>query len=331
MRNSFWNSLIAVLILTVAFLVFMSCSGTGDSSGNPHTPDEDLGLHILSAVYDEGVDWDIDDNTMTIYFSKAIDLSTLPPSYEVADAFVITGTGQIWARTQNYTEDGSIYKLEMIMGSIAIAPEIGTTQIALAEGVIEDANGTVTGSNTASTFIAPYILLKTGQTESYDVDGNVVLNDSIHDHDDGYYELGREFSYSRDDASGIVTDNTMGLMWQDNTALAYKQWLTDAAYSVGDWNNTSGDTAATYCGTLELGSYDDWQLPTVKELTSLIDYNKTFDLIDPVFQYKYIGSHWSSNRWVHMRTDAWTVNYNTAATTYKLKDSLNHVRCVRER
>ena len=60
----------------------------------------------------------------------------------------------------------------------------------------------------------------------------------------------------RDNGDGTVTDLTTGLMWQRTPA-----------YDV-DWSGAvAGARAAT------TGGYDDWRLPTIKELYSLIDFS----------------------------------------------------------
>jgi Protein of unknown function (DUF1566) len=57
-----------------------------------------------------------------------------------------------------------------------------------------------------------------------------------------------------DDASDDVwEDSTSGLMWQN---------ASDCCYRRGD--------AESYCQNLSLGEYDDWRLPSISELRSLI-------------------------------------------------------------
>ncbi len=51
----------------------------------------------------------------------------------------------------------------------------------------------------------------------------------------------------------ICTDLSSGLMWQN-----------------GDENELGADEALSYCGELIWGGYDDWRLPTISELRSLI-------------------------------------------------------------
>ncbi len=133
------------------------------------------------------------------------------------------------------------------------------------------------------------VVLKTGQTKSYDKDGNEVTDGSIKD--DGFYQKGTARSYTR--ANDIVTDNVTHLMWQDDSdaATVTKQWLTDENYNTchDDTNSsactdTSGDTAATYCENLTLGGYTDWRHPTYEELVSVTDKGRSDPAIDPVFQ-----------------------------------------------
>jgi len=100
-------------------------------------------------------------------------------------------------------------------------------------------------------------LKKTGQTISYDMSGDEVEDGSFRD--DGFYQKGIEARYSRDDALEIVTDQITGLMWQDDVdaATVTKQWVTQTNYDAGNYDDTSGDTADTYCADLVVGTYDN--------------------------------------------------------------------------
>jgi hypothetical protein len=41
--------------------------------------------------------------------------------------------------------------------------------------------------------------------------------------------------------------------------------------------------ALAYCEDLELGGHDDWRLPNVRELQSILDYGRSSPAIDPIF------------------------------------------------
>ncbi|NER83568.1 MAG: DUF1566 domain-containing protein, partial [Leptolyngbya sp. SIO1D8] len=63
---------------------------------------------------------------------------------------------------------------------------------------------------------------------------------------------------------GTVTDNATDLMWlQDDNGVAI------------DWEN-----ALTYADGFSFAGYDDWRLPNIKELQSLVDYAGVYPAID---------------------------------------------------
>lgn len=91
---------------------------------------------------------------------------------------------------------------------------------------------------------------------------------------------------------GTVTDLATGLMWQ----------LADDGQT-RDW-----EEALDYAENLELAGYDDWRLPDIKELQSIVDYSKSVattnspaiddmfsltEIIDPNGDTNY-GFYWSS-------------------------------------
>ncbi len=78
-----------------------------------------------------------------------------------------------------------------------------------------------------------------------------------------------EANNTKDSTTKIVTDNITGLMWVDNTA-PLKPFVTESNYQAFREWDYSGDTAKTYCETLEWGGYDDWRLPTLFEVTGYI-------------------------------------------------------------
>jgi hypothetical protein len=62
-----------------------------------------------------------------------------------------------------------------------------------------------------------------------------------------------------DNGDGTVTDRATGLMWQK----------ADSGSGM-DWQN-----ALAYAENLGLAGYDDWRLPNVKELNSIVDYTRS--------------------------------------------------------
>jgi len=162
-------------------------------------------------------------------------------------------------------------------------------------------------------------VLKTGQTTSYT------------EFDDGYYQTGEERSYTRDDTKEVVVDNVTGLMWQDDSEAktTRKPWITKANYDAGKYNDTSGDTASTYCANLILGGYDDWRLPTRKELASIVDLGRVYPSLDPEFLNFESDYYWSSTTYAYSSGNAWVVFFNLGDQGNSYKYGSFYVRCVR--
>jgi hypothetical protein len=120
-------------------------------------------------------------------------------------------------------------------------------------------------------------------------------------------------------------------MWQDDPAVASvkKQWVTQANYDAQDYNNTVGDTATTYCNELVMGGFEDWRLPTVKELVGIADYGRYHPAINVVFLNTYSNNYWSSTSYSDGNGSAWIVYFYSGNQNSSYKYYSNYVRCVR--
>ena len=132
----------------------------------------------------------------------------------------------------------------------------------------------------------------------------------------------------------IVTDSTTGLMWQDNAEAntTQKQWITTENYNSGDYNNTIGDTATTYCTNLQLGVYSDWRLPTHEELGSIVYVNSSgnnYPKIKLGFANTASDYYWSSTTIAGYTDYAWVVDFNDGYSNTYYKTYSYYVRCVR--
>ncbi len=74
------------------------------------------------------------------------------------------------------------------------------------------------------------------------------------------------FGIFKDNGNGTVTDSMTGLMWQADETLPL------------NW-----EQALAYCGKLDLGGFNDWRLPTIKELSTLVDESSINPSIDTDF------------------------------------------------
>jgi len=115
--------------------------------------------------------------------------------------------------------------------------------------------------------------------------------------------------------SDIYKDAQTGLMWQDNGDVVSKK-LT--------W-----DQSKTYCQELSLGGYNNWRLPSVKELQSIIDKN-----YDPAIkkEFKHVAPsyYWSNS--VHgmsSKKTAWSIYFKNGTGSNSKTSYTDHVRCVR--
>jgi len=128
--------------------------------------------------------------------------------------------------------------------------------------------------------------------------------------------LSADFTKSGD----VVSDSTTGLEWQDNS----------------DTNGTqrTWQEAINYCEALTLDTHDDWRLPNINELKSLIDRSKR----EPAIKgdvFEYIGTnnyymYWSSTSIVGAENIAYLVIFGDGSVDGHGKVNNDYVRCVRD-
>lgn len=114
-------------------------------------------------------------------------------------------------------------------------------------------------------FAQSYKIVGTGQTNSYNNTGIIslpLMNGAFYGQNTNY--PGNTPSYT-DNGNGTITDNVTGLMWEKTT-----DKNGDGVINYYDKKTYSDALAgASSCTT---GGYNDWRLPTIKELYSLIMY-----------------------------------------------------------
>jgi len=138
--------------------------------------------------------------------------------------------------------------------------------------------------------------------------------------------------YTRDVGKEIVTDHRTKLMWQDNnqTTRLRKVWVSEDNYNLGQYADSSGDTAMSYCENLTLGGYEDWRLPSVKELSSIVDVHSYDSSINEVFLHKKSQAYWTATNSIDSNDSAWQVKfYSGKVEGITSKYLALYVRCVR--
>lgn len=112
---------------------------------------------------------------------------------------------------------------------------------------------------------------------------------------------------------GTVTDTSTGLMWQQETQ--------------GPMN---WESAINCCESLTLAGHDDWRLPNINELQSIIDYS----YYNPVIDYTVFPDTTSSYYWASDILDchpdyAWRAYFGSGHVYDSHKSNFYYVRAVR--
>lgn len=117
-----------------------------------------------------------------------------------------------------------------------------------------------TFSNITGNVIAPYIYLP-APSPGLATESNTGITWGTNGAVSTRFEAGKDSGGSLCISSeSVVVDNLTGLMWVKNPTNTTYNWADAQTYVAG----------LTYCG------YSDWRLPTINELTSLINYAVTF-------------------------------------------------------
>ena len=175
----------------------------------------------------------------------------------------------------------------------------------------------------------PSGLPDTGQTKCYGAEGNEIPCDSATcAGQDGFYATGcaREGRFvAIDNFDDTVTDTCTGLMWQKDTG--------------NDRNTLNWCAALEYCENLTFAGHEDWRLPNVRELQSIVDYGRNPWSIDPVFGASP-NFYWSSTSVAPCLDvgrcaddghpgSAWFVDFLLGGVDIDLRVGRHYVRAVR--
>jgi hypothetical protein len=119
---------------------------------------------------------------------------------------------------------------------------------------------------TGETSGGPYPIVDTGQAMCYNNSGEIACpaaGAAFYGQD--AQQTGNAPSYT-DNGDGTITDNVTGLMWQPSPD-------TDENGAIDAADKFTYVGALAYCQNLTLAGHDDWRLPSIKQLYSLIDFS----------------------------------------------------------
>ena len=154
----------------------------------------------------------------------------------------------------------------------------------------DDDDNIETDDDDTELIVNDYLQIATGQTTLYDGDGTVLSSVTTGDDfygQDANYLKGEIMSFKNNDDE-TTSDNNTGLMWEKIPTTDEFTW----------------EEAEEYCENLELGGYDDWRMPSLKEMYSIADFSSGWPYIDTNYYALASGEvskdeqFWSSNHYV---------------------------------
>ena len=115
----------------------------------------------------------------------------------------------------------------------------------------------------------------------------------------------------------MVKDPVNNLIWED-TLHASEEKVTHPE-------------AKAYCQALKLGTYENWRLPTLTELLSIVDYRRYRPAI--LKEFKHVDNdtiYWSSTVSARTGDDFWGIVFRDGATKTASGLYGRYIRCVRD-
>jgi hypothetical protein len=165
--------------------------------------------------------------------------------------------------------------------------------------------------------------------------------------DDGFVKAGGPLSYL-DNGDGTITDLNTGLMWEkksadgsDHDVTKTFPWSTTAVLgqaTIWDWIDAINTEVGNGIG---FAGFNDWRIPNVRELQSILDYGRLNPGVDPVFNHDVSTGctvltcsatsrfYWSSTTIATIPLDAWLVDFTFTENLADLKSNSRSVRAVR--
>lgn len=160
-----------------------------------------------------------------------------------------------------------------------------------------------------------FTLPATGQTKCYNATQQITCPQpgEAYYGQDGNYQKGATMSYKENtgNESGTVTDLVTGLTWQKELS-----------------GKMTWSQANLYCSELNFANNNDWRLPSLKELSTIVDYGTTYPALNAIFGTSYDNT-WTSISDIQGSQNAWYIYFSTGTASICGKEYTLNVRCVR--
>ncbi len=133
-----------------------------------------------------------------------------------------------------------------------------------------------------------------------------------------------------DNHDGTITDTATGLMWQKCSMGQTYNASTNGCD--GSATKYTWQQALAECEGLELADHNDWRMPNINELQSIVDYSRHKPTVDATyFPNTSSSEYWSSTTPTNSSymNYAWRVNFNVGYISDYDKDNPDYVRAVR--
>ena len=118
----------------------------------------------------------------------------------------------------------------------------------------------------------------------------------------------------------IVLDRATGLMWARDGSAA----------GCNNGNLITWANALLYATGLVFASFEDWRVPNIAELFSILNYESTPPMIYTSFTNTLADRYWSSTSQRGTGIGAWNVSFSTGLVISVGKTTEYYLRCVRK-
>lgn len=127
---------------------------------------------------------------------------------------------------------------------------------------------------------------------------------------------------------GTVTDNLTGIMWM--RCSIGQSWDTNNQTCIGGVEQLTWQQALKAASQYQYAGFNDWQLPNVKELSTIVDRQCVDAAINQtLFPATLAQNYWTSTSGVGSASQAWAIAFYSGKTNLRSKTSDIHLRLMR--